>query len=85
MQIRIKVGNLRERIQYAKDELKRMNDALRPLTFRGDRYQFCWEVANSELSLPNRGSRDQTADARRSNSFFEIVPVESPMLRAKPT
>ncbi len=38
--------NLRERIQYAKDELRRMNDALRSLTFRGDRYQFCWEVAS---------------------------------------
>ncbi|GCF11977.1 SbcC/MukB-like Walker B domain-containing protein [Dictyobacter arantiisoli] len=38
--------NLRERIQYAKDELRRMNDALRASVFRGDRYQFCWDVAS---------------------------------------
>ncbi len=37
---------LRESIQQAKNELKRMNDALRSLTFHGDRYQFHWEVAS---------------------------------------
>lgn len=38
---------LRERIANAKDELQRMNDALRPLTFHGDRYQFRWYPADA--------------------------------------
>ncbi|MBV9708838.1 MAG: hypothetical protein JO125_15685, partial [Chloroflexi bacterium] len=36
---------LRERISYAERELQRMNDALKPLDFHGDRYRFRWEAA----------------------------------------
>jgi uncharacterized protein YPO0396 len=36
---------LRERINNAKQELKRMNDALRPLEFHGDRYRFVHQTA----------------------------------------
>lgn len=36
---------LRERITNAKLELKRMNDALSPLTFHGDRYRFEYQPA----------------------------------------
>jgi hypothetical protein len=36
---------LRERITNAKLELKRMNDALNPLTFHGDRYRFEYQSA----------------------------------------
>lgn len=36
---------LRERIENAKQELKRMNDALRSIHFREDRYRFLWDVA----------------------------------------
>lgn len=36
---------LRERIDNAKQELKRMNDALRLIHFHGDRYRFLWEIA----------------------------------------
>ncbi len=38
---------LRERIANAKDELQRMNDALRSLAFHGDRYQFRWYPADA--------------------------------------
>jgi uncharacterized protein YPO0396 len=36
---------LRERIENAKQELKRMNDALRLIHFHGDRFRFLWEIA----------------------------------------
>lgn len=36
---------LRERIANAKNELKRINDALKPLQFHGDRYSFHYKVA----------------------------------------
>ena len=38
---------LRERIINAQDELIRMNDALKPLTFHDDRYQFRWQAAEA--------------------------------------
>jgi uncharacterized protein YPO0396 len=38
---------LRERIANAKDELQRMNEALKPLTFHGDHYQFRWYPADT--------------------------------------
>jgi len=38
--------NLRERIAYAKDELRRINDALKPLEFNEERYQFRWDPSN---------------------------------------
>jgi uncharacterized protein YPO0396 len=37
---------LREKIENAKDELRRMNEALKPLAFHGDQYQFRWYPAD---------------------------------------
>lgn len=36
---------LRENIRNARNDIQRMNDALRPLDFHGDHYRFCSEIA----------------------------------------